>query len=184
VLQGAPDLLDVSLAAAVVNAEIHNDLLVRVEKLLVKLRNNLHNVAGLKAQALAAGNKLIEIPARVHDPLLLIRHEVIQLLAQRPKLHGILFREFGVLPVVVIVLDYLGETFIVISEAVFLVQLCELELIQRPLIEDSIGPEYLLEVNNLLVLQPVLLNLLVCEQELSHIDLQFVTHSETILVFG
>ena len=63
-------------------------------------------------------------------------------------------------------------------------QLCELELIQRPLIEDSIGPEYLLEVNNLLVLQPVLLNLLVCEQELSHIDLQFVTHSETILVFG
>jgi hypothetical protein len=37
VLQGAPDLFDVSLAAAVVNAEIHNDLLVRVEKLLVKL---------------------------------------------------------------------------------------------------------------------------------------------------
>ena len=37
VLQGAPYLFDVSLAAAVVNAEIHNDLLVRVEKLLVKL---------------------------------------------------------------------------------------------------------------------------------------------------
>ena len=86
---------------------VDNDLLVRVEKLLVKLRNNLHNVAGLKAQALAAGNKLVEVPGRVHDPLLLIRHEVIQLLAQRPKLHCILFREFGVLPVVVIVLDYL-----------------------------------------------------------------------------
>jgi hypothetical protein len=85
---------------------------------------------------------------------------------------------------VVVVLDYLRETFIVVSEAVFLVQLCELELIQRPLIEDSIGPEYLLEVDNLLVLNPVLLNLLVREQELSHIYLQFVTHSEAILVFG
>ena len=73
-LQGAPDLLDVSLAAAVVNAEIHNDLLVRVEKLLVKLRNNLHNVAGLKAQALAARNKLVEVPARINYTLLLIRH--------------------------------------------------------------------------------------------------------------
>lgn len=31
VLQGAPDLFDVSLAAAVVNTEIHDDLLVRVE---------------------------------------------------------------------------------------------------------------------------------------------------------
>lgn len=84
----------------------------------------------------------------------------------------------------VVVLDYLRETFIVVSEAVFLVQLCELELIQRPLIEDSIGPEYLLEVDNLLVLKPVLLNLLVREQELSHIDFQFVAHSEAILVFG
>ena len=65
-----------------------------------------------------------------------------------------------------------------------MVQICELKLIQRPLIEDSIGPEYLLKVDNLLVLKPVLLNLLVREQELSHIDLQFVTHSEAILVFG
>jgi hypothetical protein len=65
-----------------------------------------------------------------------------------------------------------------------LVKLDELELIQRPLIEDSIGPEYLLKVDNLLVVQPVFLNLLVCEQELSHIDLQFVTHSEAVLVFG
>jgi hypothetical protein len=65
-----------------------------------------------------------------------------------------------------------------------LVKLDELELIQRPLIEDSVGPEYLLEVDDLLVLQPVFLNLLVREQELSHINLQFVTHSEAILVFG
>ena len=65
-----------------------------------------------------------------------------------------------------------------------MVKLDELEIIQRPLIEDSIGPEYLLKVDNLLVLQPVFLNLLVREQELSHIDLQFVTHSEAILVFG
>jgi hypothetical protein len=74
VLQGASDLLDVSLAAAVVNAEIHNDLLVRVEKLLVKLSYNLHNVAGFEAQALAAGNKLVEVPAWIDDALLLIRH--------------------------------------------------------------------------------------------------------------
>lgn len=64
-----------------------------------------------------------------------------------------------------------------------MVKLDELELIQRPLIEDSVGPEYLLEVDDLLVLQPVFLNLLVREQELSHIDLQFVTHSEAVLVF-
>lgn len=65
-----------------------------------------------------------------------------------------------------------------------MVKLNELELIQRPLIEDSIGPEYLLKVDDLLVLQPVFLNLLIREQELSHIDLQFVTHSEAVLVFG
>jgi hypothetical protein len=74
VLQGAPDLFDISLAAAIVNAEIHNDLLVRVEQLLVKLGYNVHNVAGLEAQALAAGNKLIEVPARIFDTLLLICH--------------------------------------------------------------------------------------------------------------
>ena len=64
-----------------------------------------------------------------------------------------------------------------------MVELDELELIQRPLIEDSVRPEYLLEIDDLLVLQPVFLNLLVREQELPHIDLQFVTHSEAVLVF-
>ena len=84
----------------------------------------------------------------------------------------------------VVVLHYLGETFLVLSETVNLVDLDKFELIQRPLIEDSIGPEYLFEVDNLLVLLPVFLDLLVREQELSHIDLQFVAHSEAILVFG
>ena len=74
VLQGASDLFYVSLAAAVVNAEIHNDLLVRVEQLLVKLGYNVHNIAGLEAQALATGNKLVEVPARINYTLLLIRH--------------------------------------------------------------------------------------------------------------
>jgi hypothetical protein len=83
----------------------------------------------------------------------------------------------------VVVLDYLGETFLVLSETVNFVDLDKFKRIQRPLIEDSIGPEYLLEVDNLLVLLPVFLDLLVGEQELSHIDLQFVAHSEAILVF-
>ena len=56
VLQGAPDLFDVSLAATVVNAEFHNNLLIRVEKRLIKLCYNVHNVAGLEAKALGTRN--------------------------------------------------------------------------------------------------------------------------------
>ena len=84
----------------------------------------------------------------------------------------------------VVVLNYLRETFIHLSVTVFLGELHQFEAIQRPLIEDSIRPKDLLKVDYLLVLKPVFLNLLVREQELSHIDLQFVTHSEAILVFG
>ena len=83
----------------------------------------------------------------------------------------------------VIVLHNFRETFLIFAQALIIIDLCNFEWVQRPLIQDSIRSEHLLEVNDLLVFLPVVRDLLVREQELTHIKLDFMKHSESFLVF-
>ena len=42
----------------------------------------MHDVAGLEAKALAAGNELVEVPAWILNTFLLISHQRVELLSQ------------------------------------------------------------------------------------------------------
>ena len=84
---------------------------------------------------------------------------------------------------VVVVLYYLRQALFVLLETVVVVDLSDFLTPIRPLVEDSVRPQDLLEIDDLLILLPILLDLLICEQEFSHVYFQLVAHSESFLIF-